>query len=271
METYEQTLGDELSNSSITEEEPLNLQTFINFPFPNDEQSLEEINKEDEERYFIYHPQLSMTSDSSNIPKILFNTSSKCTNKLGKKFAGRKRKNPITCIEGERIHDNLAKDNVTRKIQVHVINSMIQFVNEIINKIDIGLENIPEFKKINYSFIKNIKSEVFEENTKKTIENFLEIEISPKYKIWPSDYNKKEMEKIKKNTFIKNILSITYKDFFNEIFYKNKRIIDLSKYGLKKIIILSSKVKLYENMLKEKTDEEYSKRVEKIMREKFLL
>ena len=79
------------------------------------------------------------------------------------------------------------------------------------------------------------------------------------------------MEKIKKNTFIKNILSITYKDFFNEIFYKNKRIIDLSKYGLKKIIILSSKVKLYENMFNEKMDEEYSKRVEKIIRKKFLV
>ena len=79
------------------------------------------------------------------------------------------------------------------------------------------------------------------------------------------------MEKIKKNAFIKNILSITYKDFFNEIFYKNKRIIDLNKYGLKKIISLSSKVELYENMFNENTDEEYSKRVEKIMREKFLI
>ena len=271
METREQTLEDERSNSTISEEESLNLQNFINFPFINEEQSLEEINKEDEERYFINHSQLSTSYYSSNIPKILFNTSTKCTNKLGKKFTGRKRKNPITCIEGERIHDNLAKDNVTRKIQVHVINSMIQFVNEIINKIDIGLENIPEFKKIDYSFIKNIKSEIFEENKKKTIENILEAKISPKYKIFPPDYNKKEMKKIKKNAVIKNILSITYKDFFNEIFYKNKRIIDLSKYGLKKIIILSSKVKLYENMFNEKMDEEYSKRVEKIIRKKFLV
>ena len=270
METREQTLEDERSNSTISEEESLNLQNLINFPFINEEQSLEEINKEDKERYFINHSQLSTSYYSSNIPKILFNTSTKCTNKLGKKFTGRKRKNPITCIEGERIHDNSAKDNVIRKIQVHAINSMIQFVNEIINKIDIGLENI-EFKKIDHSFIKNIKSDIFKENKKKTIENFLEAEISPKYKILPPDYNKKEMEKIKKNDVIKKILSITYKDFFKEIFYENKRIIDLNKYGIKKIISLSSKVKLYENMLKEKTDEEYSKRVEKIMREKFLV
>ena len=288
METFEQTLDDESSFSTISEKEPLNLQNFINSPFQNDEQSLEEMNKEDKQRYFVNKSilnesknkittinkndsHLSTPSDLSNIPKILFNTSIKCTNKFGKQFVGRKRKSPITCIEEERIHDNLAKDNVTRRIQVYAMNSMIQFVNEIISKIDIGLENIPIFKKIDYSFKQNINSDIFEENKKKTIENFLETEISPKYKTFSSDSNKKEKEKIKKNAVIKNILSMTYIDFFKEIFYENKRIIDLSKYGLKKIINLSTKVKTYENMFNEKTDENYRKRAAQIIRKKFLL
>ena len=87
-----------------------------------------------------------------------------------------------------------------------------------------------------------------------------------------SDYNKKELEKIKKNEVIKNILSLKYLDYIREIYYKNERIIDLSKYGLKKIIRLSNKVKLYEDIFKGKVvDENYRNRIEEIIREKFLI
>ena len=53
METFEQTLDDESIFSTISEKEPLNLQNFINSSFQNDEQSLEEMNKEDKQRYFV--------------------------------------------------------------------------------------------------------------------------------------------------------------------------------------------------------------------------
>ena len=291
MEIYEHNLEDEQSYHSISEENSLNLNDFINFPLNNDEQSSEETAKEDKKRYHVdrisrtelknknkilnrsnSHSGLSTLTYYSNTPRTLFNvinTSNKQTNKLGKKFAGRKRKNPITFIEGERIHEKTARDNVTRKIQVHAMNSIIQFVNEIISKIDVGLENIPVFQKIDYSFIKDIRSDKFEINKTKTIENFLEADISPKYKTLPHDYNKKEKEKIKKNVVIKNILSITYVDFFKEIFYKNKREIDLSKFGLENKIILLSKVKLYEDMLNENMDERWSKRAEDVIKKNF--
>ena len=267
MEIYEQNLEDERSYQTISKINSLNLHNFINFPFQDDEQSSEENNKEDEKRYYVNnsHSGLSTQSYSSNTPKTLFKVVH--TSNEHKKFAGRKRK--YTYIEGGRIHGNTARDNVTRKIQVHAMKSIIQFVNEIISKIDIGLENIPIFKKIDYSFIKDIRSDKFEINKTKTIENFLEADISPKYKTLPHDYNKKEKEKIKKNVVIKNILSITYVDFFKEIFYKNKREIDLSKFGLENKIILLSKVKLYEDMLNENMDERWSKRAEDVIKKNF--
>ena len=214
----------------------------------------------------------SISSSFSNAPKKLFKTSKEIVTNSEKKFNGRKRKNPFTDDNFEKRHDKFAIDNVKRKIQVHAMNSIIQYVNEIICKIDLELEHVPIFNKIDYSSKKNTNNNILEENKKKTIENLIETEISPKYTSFQSDFNKKEIEKIKNNEIAKNILSQKYIDYFREVYYKNERTIDLSKYGLKKIINLSNRVKLYEDMFKGKTvDEKYRNRVEEVIRKKFLI
>ena len=150
------------------------------------------------------------------------------------------------------------------------MNSIIQYVNEIISKTNLELENIPVINKINYSFKKNITNKIFEENKKKSLKYFIECEVSSKFKKFSRDSNKRELEKIKNNEIIKNILSQKYIDYFREVYYKNERSIDLSKYGLKKIINLPKKVKLYEDISKGKTvDEKYMNRVEEVIRKNF--
>ena len=264
--------------------------SFVNFPSKNNELIFKDIEKEDQDRYFVnerqkiklenenkiinkknYHPGSSKSPNCLNTPKIYFKTSKiffKCSSK---ELTGRKRKKSIINKNAKNTHSKYYEDNVTAKIQIHAMNSMIQYVNEIISKIDLGLENIPVFKKIYYSFKRKINTTTFEENKKITIENLIEAEISPKYKTLQSDYNKKELEKIKKNEVIKNILSQKYIDYFKEVYYKNERIIDLSKYGLKKIINLSNRVKLYEDIFKEKDDDDYRNRIEEIIKKKFLI
>ena len=249
----------------------LQLDSFINLSLKNDELFLEEIGKENQYRYLENdrkkiklesenkiinkrnsHSGSNTPSKCFNTPQIFFKTSKILFNCSRKKLSGRKRKISTKDKNIKKIHNKYYEDNITRKIQVHVMNSLTQYVNDILSKIDLGLEHIPVFNKIAYSFKQKISTTTFEENKKKTIENLIGTEISPKYKTIQSDYNIKELEKIKKNEVIKNILSQKYVDYIREIYYKNERTIDLSKYGLKKIIRLSNKVKLYEDIFKGK-------------------
>ena len=155
------------------------------------------------------------------------------------------------------------------KIQVYAMNSITGYINEIVSKVDLGLEYIPKFNKIDYSYKRVINGSAFAANKIKTIGNLLVFDSSPKYRNFARDHNKQEYEKIINNEILKKILSQKYIDFFKEIFYKNERIIDLSKFGLRKIIRLSNKVKLYESMFKGENDNKYRIRVEEIIRKKF--
>ena len=173
-----------LQNSPQNSLNSLSLDSFINFPLKNDD--LEEIEKEDQDRYFVndrkkiklenenkiinkrnFHNESSTSSKCSNTPyfknpKILFNSSRK-------KLTGRKRKMSIKDKNDKNLHNKYYEDNVTRKIQVHVMSSIIQYVNDILSKIDLGLEHIPAFKKIDYSFKQKINITTFEENKKKQL------------------------------------------------------------------------------------------------------
>ena len=263
--------------------------SFIKFPIDDVELFSQEIEEENQDRYFVNNSRLNESENENNTLKKsnlrygsgvsscssnthLFKTSNVLFINSSKKFSGRKRKMPIVDGSDEQTHNKYSEDNVKRKIQIHVMNSITQYMNEILNKIDLGLEHIPVFNKIDYSFKKNITKKIFEENKKKTIENLIEREVSSKFKKFSRDSNKRELEKIKNNEIIKNILSQKYIDYFREVYYKNERSIDLSKYGLKKIIHLSNKVNLYEDIFKGKVvDENYRNRIEEIIRKKFLI
>ena len=274
--------------SSFFEENSSAPDTFNKFPIKLFASFPQEIEEENQDIYFVNNRRElknenniqkesnlhsgSGVSSCSSSNNHLFKTSNILFINSSKKFSGRKRKMPMTDGSDEKIHDKYCEDNVKRKIQIHVMNSITQYMNEILNKIDLGLEYIPMFNKIKHSIKKNVTNKTFEENKNKTLGNLMDNEISPKYKKFSSDSNIKGIEKIKNNEIIKNILSQKYQDYFREIYYKNERRVDLSKYGLKKIIQLSNKVKLYEDMFKRKVvNVEYRDRIEEIIRKKFLI
>ena len=62
-----------------------------------------------------------------------------------------------------------------------------------------------------------------------------------------------------------NILSENYLKFFKKIYYKSNRNINLKEYGQDKDILLSKKVKLFEDLLKDNKasdiDKEYQNKI----------
>ena len=271
---------DESINSQVSQKNSPRFDSISSIGFPvkfvessseeNEKTELENQNKFKKENQKI---KLENKNKSDKSQHHKFKTWKEITKGPSKNLTGRKRKIPITEDDNQKIHDKYRTDNVKSFIQVKVMSSIPQFANEIVNDPDLGLEEIPVFRKLDHGFTKNVNKKALEENKKKTIGDLLKIDISPKYKLFSSDSNKKEYEKMENNEIIKAIFSQKYIDYFNEVFYKNKRVIDLSKFGLQKTIRLSNKVKFYEDIFKgeKKDDEKYRIGVEEVIKSKFLI
>ena len=186
---------------------------------------------------------------SEEIPIIEKNESETTDTNLKKR--GRKRKNEN---KKERpVHDRTARDNIRRKIQINYLKFLIKFVNKIIDELLNEDENLKyyHFNPLNHKFSKNISKISFIQIKNSSIGNIFKNNVSPKFKNFEqlnvNVYNKI----INKNETIKDILDKKYLHFF-DIYYKNKKQINLSDYdikGVNKIINLSSDIKLYEDLL----------------------
>ena len=75
------------------------------------------------------------------------------------------------------------------------------------------------------------------------------------------------------NNTIKKILEENYLKLFENIYYKNKKIINLINYGLNTNIILSNKVETFKDLLKKKNvnnDAAYKKELNQVVLKYFL-
>lgn len=144
-----------------------------------------------------------------------------------------------------KIHDKNVSDNLLRKIQVHFLSFIIQFLNEILCRSNYN----KKFLKLNYKFKSNIKKDFVNNNLKtKTIGEIICNSISHKYTTKYPYYNKNIYEETKGNEVLNMIYSKNYLLFFREIYFKSERIINLKN----KIIILSDKVKMFKDLIKTK-------------------
>ena len=168
--------------------------------------------------------------------------------------------------ENKNIHTKDYKDNITRKIQVHFLNFLILFINEIL--INYGFEK--KFLKIDYKNKKNVNKKSIENLKKKEIGQILCQDITTKYrKLYKIDkeINKKLYLEVIKYDSIKKILSETYINIFRNIYYVNKR--EINDYDLN--IKLSNNVKTYKDLLEEnKEDSEYIEKMNKVVEEYYL-
>ena len=164
------------------------------------------------------------------------------------KKVGRKRKGDFQ--KDEKVHSKYDKDNINRKVQVHFLNFLQNFVNEILIKF--GFEK--RFLNIDYKHKKVVTKNNVESLKKKEIGQILSQNISTKYKnlyqINKEINHKLYLEVIEIET-LRKLLSEKYINIFRNIYYKNKR--DLNDYGLN--IQLSDNVKTYEDLLKKNIED----------------
>lgn len=162
-----------------------------------------------------------------------------------------------------KIHDKNTSDNLLRKVQVHYLTFIVEFLNEILSHLNYK----QEFLKLSYKFKRNIKKDFVNSLKTKTIGEIICNSISNKYKK-KFDYNKDIYEQIKGDKVLSKIFSENYLLFFRKIYFKGERII--RGYGLNKRIILSDKVKMYNDLLKKiKSSEEYAKNIKNCVNRHF--
>ena len=139
-----------------------------------------------------------------------------------KKLSGRKRKNQID--NKGKIHNKTQNDNILRKINVHFLNFIIDFINEVLCKCNLKTKNINDkFYEINGKYKKIINKTNFNSISNQTISQILTLENNNKY--INKNQNRELFNKIKNNNneILNKTLSKKYIDIFKEVFYINKK------------------------------------------------
>ena len=156
--------------------------------------------------------------------------------------------------------------NILYKIKAHSINCAVETLNSILDFFKYNKDE--RFKNINANFKKKVNKNDIEEIKEKQLFEIINEPISIKYKKkdFSLDYNKQLYEKIKENqkyNLIISFLNETYLSFFQNIYYKKERSINLKKYEYDELIPLSKKVKLSIDKIKSFKDKYYIKKYNK--------
>ena len=92
-------------------------------------------------------------------------------------------------IKNKKIHTASDDDNILRKIQVHFLSFVTNYINDIIKKF-ISDKKVPLFKNIDYKIKKLVNHKFIEELKSKNIAELLQLRPSPKMKIHDEYVNK---------------------------------------------------------------------------------
>ena len=147
-----------------------------------------------------------------------------------------------------KIHDKHTADNLLKKIQVHYLTFIVQFLNEILKFLNFK----ERFLRLSYKFKSNVNKTFFNSLKTKTIRDIICTQISAKYKKVALNINENIYEQTKLNKILNKIFSENYLLFFRKIYFKSERIINLKEYGLNQKLILSEKAKMYKDLIENK-------------------
>jgi hypothetical protein len=185
---------------------------------------------------------------AENQEKMSINNESKASFKV-KLYHKRGRKKSDKNTSNQKCHLSDDFDNILRKIQVSYINFLINLSNDALKTV-FGIKTTYKFKDINYKLKKQINHNYIENLKKSLFGDILQMDISPKNKIFQEDMNKityskvcEQSEELKK-LFEKNYLYMI-KKYFNFVDDGN-HVIDID--GFK--IALSPKTETFSNLLK---------------------
>ena len=168
-----------------------------------------------------------------------------------------------------KIHNIFSQDNLLRKIKIYYLNFIISFLNNIIKHLNYDDK---KFLKLNYEFKKNVSKNFFNTLKEKTIGEIITNKISLKYKKHEKNTNDVIYQELKENKLLNNLFFEKYLKFFKKFYFKSYKIISLKDYGLDKEFVLSNKVKMYKNLLKdnESLGKNYKKYINKYEIKNFL-
>ena len=147
--------------------------------------------------------------------------------------------------KNRRIHDCHSSDNILRKIQIHYLNYIISFTNDLVKTF--SNHNYLQFKRLNYK----IKSEINYESVKRLkemkIRDILKLPISSKYFTYDIRYiNKRIFEKVSNlYPFLNDYFNMTYLEVFNKFYIKFDKVINFEG----KEIYLSESTKTFSDLL----------------------
>ena len=147
--------------------------------------------------------------------------------------------------ENKKTHLATDDDNILRKIQVHFISFVTNFVNDVIKTFITG-KNIPFFKKIDYKIKKTVNHRYVEELKSKNLAEILQLRVSPKMKIHDDSVNKNIYNKVcLLCPFMSGFLQRSYLSLFKEYYYNKTKIFIVNG----KIIPLSIKTKTFNDLI----------------------
>lgn len=236
------------------------------FFIPPNENVKEEEN--DDSRFFISKNKSKEITPNeeihSEIKRVLFKTSKKndISEKLLQNKTKRGRKTEPEGKPAMKIHEKTDIDNIITVAQISYINFIVDLLNDLLKQI--GIQN--KFIRISHKVKKNVKISNFENLKTKKLSDILLLEISPKFRSYDKDHNKKLLESIQDMEEIKDILNENYLTFFKEVYYKSERIICING---KNISLFGKKLKMYKNKIAEFKDEEYVEIFDKYVTDKY--
>jgi len=145
----------------------------------------------------------------------------------------------------QKIHSASDDDNIIRKIQVHFLSFLTNYVNDII-RVFIEDNNLPLFKNIDYKIKKNVKYKNVQELKSKTIGEIIQLRVSPKMKNHDDSVNKNIYNKVcSLSPFMYFYLQRSYLSLFKEYFYNKNKVFTVNG----KIIPLSIKTRCFTDLI----------------------
>ena len=137
---------------------------------------------------------------------------------LIKKKRGRKQIN-----NNKKTHTASDDDNIHRKIQVHFISFLTNFINDVIKSL-IKSKKVPLFKKIDYQLKKIVNQKYFKNLKSQKIADILQMRPSPKMKKHDNNVNKLIYDEVcKLCPFMKDFLQQDFISLFKEYYYNKQK------------------------------------------------
>jgi hypothetical protein len=143
------------------------------------------------------------------------------------------------------IHSALDDDNILRKIQVHFLSFITNYINDIIRTFA-NNKKVPYFRNIYYEIKKTVNHKYVEKLKSLCIAELLQLRVSPKMKNHDDSVNKEIYQTVITSfPFMYGFLQRSYLSLFKEYFYNKNKIFIVNG----KLVSLSIKTKTFNDLI----------------------